>query len=251
VEPRYFWRRVIAMLIDFILLSQLALYLMVPFADGDTVRLSGGIYPSITCRTVPLEPESQAYFAERGVVAENGSLCTSYQNGYYAGSNLLVSSDTNSEGNIAENATTLSVALDRQGQEVTPVFPVSYAAPIMVLLGIILMTWLWNGQTFGKKVTRVQVLTVEDHIPGPIQIVRREVLKFAPSILVFLLGIFLPEYALEQVVPNLRNGEDIALVLGFLGVSTFVYILWWVAPLIWWNGSMPYDRINKTIVTRY
>ena len=250
MEPRYFWRRLIAIIIDFIFLSQLAFYMVSPFSNGDNVRLSGGIYQSVSCQTVPLAEESSAYFEARGVSAENGNLCWTFQNGFFAGSDLLVSSETNADGNIADTATTLSVALDAQGQEIEPAYPVSYIAPIVVILGIILMTWLGSGQTLGKKLAGVRVLTSDDRYPSLFQVARRETLKFLPWILTYALGFFIPASAFAELVPNLQNGENLTVVLGFLGVSTFVYILWWVAPLVWWNGAMPYDQINKTLVER-
>jgi len=221
-----------------------------PFADGNSVRLSGGIYQSITCRTVPLAPESQAYFTERGVEAENGSLCSAYQNGFFAGSTLLVSSHTNAEGGIADDATTIAVALDKAGQQVSPVFPVAYLQPVLVLVLLILITFLLQGQSIGKKVTQVQVIKNDGDYPSFIQVAQREILKFAPAIVLFIIGVFAPAYSLEQAVLLIQKGEDMALVLGFLGAATFIYILWWVAPMIWWNGSMPYDKLSKTLVER-
>ncbi len=250
MEPRHFLRRLIAVTIDIIILSQLVFYMMVPFANGDTLRLSGGVYQSVSCRTVPLAAESQTYFTERGVVAETGSLCDSYQNGFFAGSSLLVSSHTNAAGDIADDAITVSVALDSKGQQVSPVFPVAYLQPILVLALLIISTFLWKGQTLGKKVTQVQVIRLDGDAPSFMQVLKRELLKFAPAIALFLIAVFAPSYSLEQVVPLLQKGEDIALVLGFLGAATFVYILWWVAPMIWWNGAMPYDRLSKTLVER-
>ena len=251
MEPRHFIRRLIAVLIDLIILSQLAFYLVVPFTNGDSLRLSGGIYQSVSCRIVPLEVESRSYFEERGVKAESANLCSTYQNGFFAGSNLLVSSDTNAEGNIAQDAVTISVPLDQEGQEIVPFYPVSYAQPILVFALIVLLTFWWRGQTPGKKVTKIQVATQEGDYPSFMQVLRRESLKFAPAIVLFIVGLVAPTYSLEQAVPLLQRGESIPVVLGFLGVSTFIYILWWVAPMLWWNGSMPYDRLSKTIVERY
>ncbi len=250
MEPRHFVRRLIAAIIDIILLSQIAFYAIVPFANGDSVRLSGGIYQSVSCRTVPLAPESKSYFGDQGVEAANGSLCNAYQNGFFAGSTLLVSSHTNAQGGIAEDATTISVALDRAGQQVSPVFPVAYLQPVLVLVLLILITYLFHGQTFGKTVTRIHVIKLDGDHPGLAQVAQREVLKFAPAIVLFFVGVFAPRYSLEQVVPLLQKGENIPLVLGFLGGATFIYILWWVAPMIWWNGAMPYDRLSKTLVER-
>ncbi|MBL1434596.1 MAG: RDD family protein [Rhodobacteraceae bacterium] len=250
MEPRHFTRRLIATVIDIILLSQLVFYMMVPFADGNTVRLSGGIYQSVSCRIVPLVPESQAYFSERGVEAENGSLCKAYQNGFFAGSSLLVSSHTNAQGDIANDAITITVALDSAGQQVSPVFPVAYLQPILVLALLILITFVMQGQTLGKKITQVQVIKIDGDYPSFRQVAQREVLKFAPAIVLFFIGVFAPAYSLELVVPLLQKGENIALVLGFLGTATFIYILWWVAPMIWWNGTMPYDKFSNTLVER-
>ena len=250
MEPRHFMRRLIAAVIDIILLSQLIFYITVPFADGNSVRLSGGIYQSVSCRTVPLAPESQDYFTVQGVEAENGSLCSAYQNGFFAGSTLLVSSHTNAEGGIADDAKTISVALDDAGQQVSPSFPVAYLQPVLVLVLLILITFFLQGQSFGKKVTQVQVIKNDGDYPSFVQVAQREILKFAPAIVLFLVGMFAPAYSLEQVVPLLQKGEDIALVLCFLGAATFVYILWWVAPMIWWNGAMPYDKFSKTLVER-
>jgi len=251
VEPRHFWRRVIAVFIDFLILSQLAFYLTVPFADGNTMRLSGGIYQSAACKTVPLEAGSQAYFSDLGIEAENASLCTSYQNGFYAGTNLLVSSETNAEGDIASTAITVTVPINRQGEGIDVVYPVSVLAPILVFAGIILMTWLWRGQTIGKKLAGIQAVALDGSFLSLFQVARRETLKFLPAIVLFIIGLIVPKYTLEQVVPLLQDGTNIAMLLGFLGASTFVYILWWVAPLIWWNGAMPYDRINKSLVERH
>lgn len=251
METRHFWRRAIAVIIDFVLFSQLAFYLVVPFADGNRVRLSGGIYQSVACKTVPLEADSLAYFVALGVQAENASLCSSYQNGFFAGSNLLVSSETNAEGDIARNALTISVPINQQGQGVDTVYPVSLLAPVLILIGIILTTWLWDGQTLGKKITRIQVVAQDGSFLSLARVARREVLKFLPAIILFVMSFVFPEYTLVQVVPMLQNGEGIAMVLGVLGMSTFVYILWWVAPLIWWNGTMPYDKLNGSLVERY
>ena len=250
MEPRHFIRRAIALVIDIILFSQLAFYLTAPFANGDSVRLSGGIYQSVACRPVPIEAEAKAYFEARGVSADTGNLCVNYQNGFYAGTDLLVSSEINAEGNIANTAKTLSVALDAQGQQIEPFYPLSLFGPVIVFALIVLVTWLWQGQTLGKKITRVQLVTIDEDYASLLQVFQREALKFAPVILLFILGIFAPQYSLEQAVPLLQKGENIALVLGFLGASTFIYILWWVAPLIWWNGAMPYDKLSKTLVER-
>jgi len=250
VEPRHFTRRLIAMVIDIILLSQLVFYMIMPFADGNTVRLSGGIHQSVACRTVPLAMDSLTYFSERGVKAENGSLCSTYQNGLFAGANLLVSSHTNTDGDIADDATTITVALDSAGQQVDPVFPVAYLQPILVLTLLILLTYFLKGQTLGKKAMRVRVVRSDGGAPRFMQVLRREMLKFSPAILLFFVSVFAPAYSLEQVVPLLQKGNDIALVLGFLGAATFIYILWWVAPMLWWNGAMPYDRLGKTLVKR-
>lgn len=250
MEPRHFLRRLSAAAIDIILLSQLVFYMIAPFANGETVRLSSGIYQSVSCRTVPLAPDSKSYFKARGVAADNGSLCNTYQNGMFSGTTLLVSSHTNTEGDIADDAVTISVALDSAGQQVSPVFPVAYLQPILVLALLIGITFLWHGQTPGKKLMRIQV---RKESGGPARfgrVFQRETLKFAPAILLYLTGVFAPAYSLEQVVPLLQKGEDIALVLGFLGAATFIYILWWVAPMLWWNGAMPYDRLSKTKVSR-
>lgn len=250
MEPRHFLRRLIAAAIDFMLLSQLVFFLIAPFADGGRVRLSGGLYQSVNCQTVPLTQEAQAEFVVRGVRAEQGSLCKSYQNGLLAGATLLVSSHTNAQGDIAEDATTISVALDSAGQEVQPVFPVAYAQPVLVFALIILLTFFLKGQTIGKKITGIQVQTLENAAPSFARVLRRESLKYAPAILLYVAALISPTYSLEQVVPLLQRGEDIALVLGLLGVATFIYILWWVAPMLWWNGAMPYDRLSRTKITR-
>ena len=250
MEPRHFLRRLIAAAIDFMLLSQLVFFLIAPFADGDRVRLSGGLYQSVNCQTVPLTQEAQAEFVARGVKAEQGSLCKSYQNGLFSGATLLVSSHTNAQGDIAEDATTISVALDSAGQEVRPVFPVAYAQPVLVFALIILLTFFLKGQTIGKKITGIRVQTLENAAPNLARVLRREGLKYAPAILLYMTALISPTYSLEQVVPLLQRGEDIALVLGLLGVATFIYILWWVAPMLWWNGAMPYDRLSKTKITR-
>ncbi len=251
MEPRHFWRRFIALVIDFIILSQLAFYLALPFADGNTLRLSGGLYQSVTCKISPLEDEAKAYFAELGVKADNANICVSYQNGFYAGSNLLVSSETNDEGQIADTATTISVAINRAGEQVDAVFPVTAMAPATIFLGIILLTWLRRGQTIGKQLTGVQVVTTNGDYLSLSGVIKRETLKFAPAILLFALGLMVPGFTLEQVVPVLQRGENVAMVMLLLGGSTFAYILWWVAPLIWWNGAMPYDRINGSMLERH
>ncbi len=250
MEPRHFWRRFIALVIDFILLSQLAFFLAVPFANGESLRLSGGLYQSISCNVVSLEENARAYFSGQGISAEKGSLCVSYQNGFYAGSDLLVSSETNEAGEIADTATTITVSINRAGERIIPVFPVVLLAPLSVLLGMILMTWLWRGQTVGKKITGVRVVPGGGEDLGFVQAAKREMLKFAPAILLFTLGMLAPDYTLERVVPVLQNGENAAMALLVLGASTFMYILWWVAPLIWWNGAMPYDRFIRTAVVR-
>ena len=250
MEPRHFLRRLGAVAIDIILFSQLAFYLMVPFADGGTMRLSGGLYQSISCHVVPLDPASLGYFSEQGVKAESGSLCNTYQNGIFSGSNLLVSNHTNAEGDIAEGATTITVAIGKQGQRVLPVFPVAYLQPVLVLALFIAFSYFGKGKTIGKRITGVRVCTRALERPRFTQVFLREVLKFAPAIVLFVVGLFFPVFSLENVVLLLKAGENIAWVFGFLGVSTFIYILWWVAPMIWWNGAMPYDRFSKTIVSR-
>lgn len=250
MEPRHFLRRLVAASIDIILLSQLVFYMVAPFADGGRVRLSGGLYQAVSCQTVKLDAELQVEFAARGVEAKRGSLCKSYQNGIFAGATLLVSSHTNAQGDIAGDATVISVALDRAGQEVQPVFPVAYVQPVLVFALIILLTFALKGQTIGKKITGIRVRTVQNEVPGLMAVLRRESLKFAPAILLYVAALLAPAYSLEQVVPLLQKGEDIALVLGFLGMATFVYILWWVAPMLLWNGAMPYDRLGKTKITR-
>ena len=243
MEPRHFWRRLIAVFIDFAILSQLAFYLMVPFANGDDLRLSGGLYQSVSCQSVTIETDALGFFEAQGIAANNASLCKSYQNGILAGNNLVVSG--------ADNGAAVTLPINQLGEAVNPTFPLAILSPLLVLAGMIFMAWLWNGQTLGKRITSVQVVTMEGDFLSLGQIAIREVLKFAPVIILISIGIFLPEYSLERAVPLLQSGENIAIILGFLGISTFMYILWWVAPLIWWNGTMPYDRLNRSMVERY
>lgn len=250
MEPRHFLRRLIAAGIDIVIFSQLVIHLIAPFVDGNTYRLSGGFYQSVSCQLVPLEPDAIAYFTKRGVKAETGSLCRTYQNGLFAGSNLLVSSHTNANGDIADDATTITVPLDENGAQVSPVFPVATLQPVLVFSFFVLLTFFWNGQTIGKKLTGIRVCTLQGQKPGFMQVLRREGLKFAPAIILYIIGIVSSMFTLEHVVTLLKSGENIAWVFGFLGASTFMYILWWVAPMLWWNGAMPYDRIGKTKITR-
>ena len=250
MDPRHFLRRLIAAVIDIVIFSQLAVYLVAPFADGNTYRLSGGLYQFARCQVVPLTPDARAYAREQGIEAQNGSLCRTYQNGLFSGRNLLISSHTNAKGDIADDATTLTLALGADGVPVSPVFPVGRLQPVLMLLFFILLTYFWNGQTPGKKITGIQLRTITGQKPAFWQVARRESLKFAPAILLYFISMVSTAFSLEHVVHQLKSGESIALVFGFLGGATFIYILWWVAPMLWWNGAMPYDRIGKTKIIR-
>ncbi|OWV90400.1 RDD family protein [Rhizobium sp. R693] len=255
LQPRLFWRRAFAYLIDMAIFEALlaVVALIVPLNFGMP------LFESTQCGEVtsgPLvEKVEHEWPLKQGEKREN-QLCRVTQ---FLGKERVFFRTTVITGKPdggTFSSRSVSAALDQNGD---PIDPVSDHAGTLAGLLIVSVAFAYLGangrRTLGKKLLSIRVVTVDGASPLWSKTLKREFLKFSP--LIAFVGIDLigtataSDRSFETMIHTMRDGTaatsaPVLTAVGFLIAA----LLWWVLPLIRWKGQMFYDRFSGCEVRR-
>jgi uncharacterized RDD family membrane protein YckC len=254
LQPRLFWRRAIAYLIDMAIFEIVlgAVMLIVPlnfgiplFQSTQCEEVTSGLLVEKVEREWPLNPgETRA-----------NEICLirdflGPESPYFR---TTVVTDNADGGSVSWRS--LSVALDQNGDPaegisglIGPVVGVFFVSLAFSFLSA-------NGRrTLGKKVLAIRVVTVEGTPPHFRRALKRELLKFSPWIALVgfdsIVAASSPQ-DLDAMIRSVRDGDATTTIQIVVGVVLSVLTLvWWVLPLIRWRGQMIYDQLSGCAVRR-
>ena len=241
MEPRHFWRRVGAAVVDYLLVSVISTLLLLPFlGNPDKIRLDPIGISTSRCVAMTSAPQSLLDIVAPKII-DSGWACSSSVDGRDNGMTaVLVYDVTRNEHTSSQRS--ISVPVDALGNPVAPLMPQSLInwGLLVVASGLLLRRF---GRTPGKRLFGLRVEGVAP-VPG----IRREVLKTMPSLIAGLgltsTGVIgIAAYAWIAQLPILQ------FVGGILVLMALVF--WFYAlPLIRWRGATRYDRMLGLTVTR-
>ncbi|AGS20617.1 RDD family protein [Rhizobium etli] len=255
LQPRLFWRRAFAFLIDMTIFEMLlaAVALVIPLNFGMPLfqsthcgEVTSGPLVEKVEREWPLKPGETRVNQICQITDFLGPQSTSFRT-------TVVTS--NPDGGSA-SWRTVSVGLDKNGDPIE-----GLEDPIGPLVGVLLASLafaLFNAndrRTPGKRILAIRVVTVEGASPQFGKALNRELLKFAPWIA--FVGVDTIEAAtashqsLDAMIQTMRNGDAPTTIPVLISVVLAVFaLLWWFLPLIRWRGQMLYDRFAGCGVRR-
>ncbi len=241
IPPRYFWRRVGAVVVDYVLVVAISTLMLQPFlGNSDKVRLDAiGMLASDCVAMISAPPSLLAVVAPKTI--DSGWICTTRVNGRNNGTTAVLIYDvTRTEHTSSQRS--ISVPTDMQGNPVAPLMPQSLIneALLIVVGGMLLRRF---GRTPGKRLFGLRVVGSMP-VPG----IRREGLKTIPGLIA---GVGL--VAIAVIGPGAYVWMAQLPILPFVGgiLAVIVVAFWFYAlPLIRWRGATRYDRMLGLTVTR-
>ncbi len=233
-RPRFFFRRLIAFIVDAALAGILAQLLVFPFlGDPDHVRLSGGLYKSSSCwKADTLPPALKGIGGD--VPPDLVVMCDTRIYGMENGRNVhLIWARGWVENGIKFNGSKrISFPVDDKGRPVHPLVPDSILQAVLFFFGSIFLLKRWKGQTPGKKLLGLRVAG------DPSGYARREIFRQLP----LLASTFLSQLAV--LMPTRLVFGDVVTAIVIAG-GLFVLLFWYYAlPLFRWRGAMRYDKVT-------
>ena len=256
-EPRYFWRRGFAFLLD-ALVGQLVaalLFALIHAVSGISLGQSFVTYQT-QCTAAPANHPQVArvdalWPLPPGAEPQN-MVCNHTVNG--VASQTFVTRVIRKEG-VTTYTKEVAFPIDKDGKAL----PTEYAldlTPFMIVVFFVILSA--NGRrTPGKAAMSLRVKTVEGGVPGWDHAIRREVLKLLPLVLFGVLTLWMviaPPAVLtdsEASIAGMRDGTLLTSpwILILFGWSVIAAI-WWFGPFIRWRGRTWYDAIAGTKLVR-
>jgi RDD family len=233
MEPRHFWRRLGAAVVDYLLATLVALAVIWPFlGDSDRLRLDAMIYTISTCNTVTSAPESLLAIVGDKVV-DSAVVCDTQVMGRDNGLTVTLVYDVTRTENTSSQRT-ISVPVDSDGNPVAPMMPQSLIVQgVLVVAGGMLLTWA--GRTPGKRLFGLKVVG-RTPVPG----VLREAIKLAPGV-IFGLGMLALWVFGTAAYAAVAQVAILPVLAGFLVFGVVVFWLY-ALPILRWRGATRYDR---------
>ncbi|MBX4868173.1 RDD family protein [Rhizobium bangladeshense] len=246
LQPRLFWRRAFAFLIDMTIFQLLlaAVALVIPlnfgmplFQSTQCGEVTSGPLVEKVEREWPLKPGETRVNQICQITDFLGPQSTSFRTTVVTG---------NPEGGSA-SWRSVSVGLDKNGDPIK-----GLEDPIGPLVGVFLVSLAFalfsanDRRTLGKRILAIRVVTVEGASPHFGKALIRELLKFAPWIAFVMIdsvvAVTASHQSLEAMIQTMRNGDGATTIPVMVGVAlTMLALLWWFLPLIRWRGQMLYD----------
>ena len=238
--PRYFWSRVVAIVVDYLFVSVISLLIMLPLVgNSDKFRLDSVAAVSVICTWATPVPDSlRAVVAPQsldGIVFWTHTVL-GRDNGLTA---TLIYGVTKTEHTSSQRS--ISIPIDKNGNPVAPLMPQTLInAVLLIVVGGTLLRR--NGQTPGKRLMGLKVVGVST-VPG----ILREVFKSLP---VLIMGLALASVA--AIGPGVYAMIAQMPILQFIG-AIFAYgalVFWlYLLPVLRWRGTTRYDRwLGLTVV---
>ncbi|MEM9584098.1 MAG: hypothetical protein AAGA08_13385 [Pseudomonadota bacterium] len=237
-EPRYFWRRFFALIVDLFLASILAMLFALPLthAAPEKLRLSEGLFRVHLCQPITSFPQVVTDYIDGREVAE-ASFCRYRPNlvfppQYVAEIKIL---EPKEPGARINRYVELEIATLEDGTLIEPVAIDEVLTALILLLGA--AAFLVRGRaTPGKALLGLQIV-------GEGCALCREVRRVGPFVLFSSLETALMALGVGLTVPVAIHATIVLIILA----AAAYYYLW---PLIRWRGAMRYDRASGFIVTR-
>ncbi|WP_082928861.1 RDD family protein [Rhizobium bangladeshense] len=256
LQPRLFWRRAFAYLIDMTIfeISLAVLALIIPlnfamplFQSTQCEELTSGPLVEKVERQWPLKPGETRANEICQITEFLGTSSSLFRSTVLTG---------NSNGGPV-SWRSVSVPLDQNGAPVDGI-----ADPIGPLVGVVLVSLAFayfsaNGRrTLGKKILSIRVVTVDGASPHFGKAFKRELLKFLPFIALVgidsVVAVTASWQNLDSMIQIARDGTVATSIYALAGgfFATLALLLWWFLPLISWRGQMFYDRLTGCEVRR-
>ena len=247
-QPRFFWRRLLALFVDWVFIALLTTLIFLPFLQPDEngIRLGGAPLTLTSCKNLISVPQEVHDLVAPEQIAKAG-LCEVRPFGIYNGRtlNLVYALNEERSGRVTTSTSrTLSFSVDKQGLPIRTFTPQSILVPLLLMLASA-MFLARNVQTPGKRLAGIRVV-------GEGCAMCRELRRLWP--LVVLGGISFGFSATPpSALATLAQAPAWTYVAGGLGVfvlSAFFYIALYIWPMIRWRGAMPHDRATGFEVMR-
>jgi uncharacterized RDD family membrane protein YckC len=264
-RPRYFWRRVVAYLIDIVIIEIALVLLFFVLSLVTPWNLSIPFFQNRQCAlatTGPLVEKVEASWPLKPGETRFNQLCHISWLGS-EGYDLFVSSVSSKDGAMTYTRSVSSV-VDKGGNPIDPNTmigtPMSYV--VLLIIPLALAYGSSNGRrTPGKRWLSLRIATIDDRPPAFGTELKREVLKFLPLIIIACISIidFLiakpvaPNF--DQLIQQVRDGNITAVtiltVAGSLTPIVLIFgLIWWTYPMIVWRGQTLYDRLADCKVVK-
>lgn len=264
MQPRHFWRRAFAFMIDFLIASFIATWLsfMLHWAAPNHFVVLDGLIKSTECQLrswngvglpegIPdgfFEPSDHVRFKlciHRPYFLEGGATITAFTDGedymLTQGGILTLGFKLNQRSvQYSVDKTLNAIQASDYREELT--------AFIMLLVWPLIL-YLRNGQSFGKDAMDLQLVPANssDMKQRPLtSYVTREALKLilmVVQVTFVLTMVILPQSGVSNV-SILLFLSDLMKNYVFICVFFIALLAWYVLPLVRWRGQMVYDKIT-------
>lgn len=238
-RPRFFWRRVFALLIDYLLAYFVTLLVLIPFLNPDEngLRLGSGLVRYYDCESVATVPQELIEFVAPAEIV-SGKLCENWSNFVYNGRTLEVRFNVEVLESGLTRSNTLTVWLDGDDRLLTFTFEPHDTIVLFSMIFASAVLLARGRRTPGKALVSLQ-------IQGDGDAMIREVWRLGPLLLLPAAIWALEFFGLFALAVS-YIGEFTAYAL-LLGVPLFAY---YILPLLYWNGAMPWDKAAGYTVVR-
>ena len=256
-EPRHFWRRVFAFLLD-VLVAQLVVSLVFSAVDGVAGTSLGDSFTSSQSQCSPAPADhpqvlriENMWPLPAGWQREN-TICSDGM-----GVDQSWSFTTRASRKEGETTYTKEVgyAIDKDGKALPAEYAPNFGPFAIVLFFIVLAANGWR--TPGKAALSLRIKTAAGDRPGWGHAFRREVLKLLPIMSFGVMAVWVA-VAPPDVLTN-SEASIIAMRDGTFLTSPWMLmlfswcagtIIWWFGPFVRWRGRTWYDALAGTKVVR-
>jgi len=260
VEPRYFWRRAIAFVVDMLIASLLAalLFLAIYSATGVNLGVSGLAFSRHCVQAPPNHPQvsriEKAWSLQPGEVRSNLLCRTTAWGGPSFDSFLTQVVRKDGAVTYTRHVTYL---VDADGKEIA--YQISPDFSLLPILLYFVVFTASGRRTPGKTVFSLRaVATGGERLSGS-AVVEREGLKLLPLVVMLLLQLWSwisPPAMLtssDAMIVAVREGtfatsKEMIVTYG----TALLTLVWWFGPFLLWRGRTWYDMIAgaKVIKTK-
>jgi len=256
-EPRYFWRRGFAFLLDVLVAQLIAALLFTLIHSVSGISLGEGVITQqADCVAAPdNHPQVtrvRALWPLPGGARRESLICDDSANG--AESKTFITRVIQTEG-MTTYTKEVAYPIDKDGNALPIRYDLDLTSFAMMAFFVVLAA---NGRrTPGKAALGLRIKTREGGTPGWGHAIRREVLKLLPLAWFGLLTLWMavaPPAALsdsEASIIGIRDGTLLTspwmlILFGWSVISA----MWWFVPFIFWRGRTWYDALAGTKVVR-
>lgn len=254
IPRKFFWRRVVAFVVDWFLLSVLfglitvAIQPLVPVTLSAPGFVEFKVCEDATDRTFALDPDEFLPLKEGEI--RRVRFCRISHLGL-TNHNVLSFIAVRKSG-VTTYRRAVSYTSDEDGRPVTLVS----VGHVMMLFAPFLLAALYGsgGRPPGKRLVRLAVLDSDWYPVTGLPALKRELLKWFPFMLVAAAALFLavttdPEQFLKTAASTLDNGLFYLLMFFYL-VLLLATLFYWLFPFIRWRGQSYYDKWLRLYVVR-